>query len=364
MQYDEPMEILFFHERLEEFLVIEKMLSKERLLIDPYNVESDHPCHLVNYQFFVNTQFNCLLDRNVVSYLIALVQGHRVESNKSNDCYRLTSALQAFLNAAGINSEPGLAYLEYVESSGLEKADNELSLFRSADNLNANIYLDIALGLRDSVDQTEVNKFETGELKSRDYPQRLHHFESNIVFLKKALSLKAKGLSDYNTMLELLDWIYKDYMFSAPAFHFLSIYFSSQKISKMLKSHSVVGIRNATWDLCFLQYLITLVKKSKNTQWLFSTFDKAIKTTANLAFKKVNESKSDYLKRLENLYAKMWGKKDGYGKKLLERYENFVNSIDDTERKMVKFNGSKDYVLKLREEVDQEFQNCVLKQNQ
>jgi hypothetical protein len=82
---------------------------------------------------------------------------------------------------ANILSEPFIAYYEYIKSSGLEKADNELSLFRYADNLNANIYLDIALGLRNSVNQSELSHFERGELKSKGSPPELHNFESNIV---------------------------------------------------------------------------------------------------------------------------------------------------------------------------------------
>jgi hypothetical protein len=80
-----------------------------------------------------------------------------------------------------------------MESSGIDNADNELSLFRAADNLNPNIYLDIALGLRSVVNQHEVDKFKNGELKSADIPLKLSHFETNIVFIKKALVLKSQG---------------------------------------------------------------------------------------------------------------------------------------------------------------------------
>jgi hypothetical protein len=63
-------EFLLFHERLDDILIIEKILSQNRLLLNPYNLDSDPSFHLVNYPFKANTQFKCLLDRNVVSYLI------------------------------------------------------------------------------------------------------------------------------------------------------------------------------------------------------------------------------------------------------------------------------------------------------
>ncbi len=355
------MEILFEHERIEDFLVVEEMLINNRLLIDPIDTESDHPCRLVNYFLAPGVNFKCLLDRNVVSYLIELVNGKRVTSAKKDKCYRLTAALQAFLNASEVYSEPGMAYHEYMETSGIEKADKELSFFRSADNLNPNIYLDIATGIRDSVPPSEVPRFDTGEILYADIPRKLRHFETNIVFIKKALSLKSYGYSDYRVLLELIDWIYKYYIFSAPSFHFLSIYFSSKKISNMIKSHTLKGIRNATWDLCLIQQLITNIRNDSNNNihWLLSTFDKAIQMTTDLVFIKQDESVDEYYSRLEKSYSEMWGKRNNYGSNLLDKLIKFQQSAEHSERNIVRFNGSNKYILSLRKEVEQEFQKRV-----
>lgn len=356
------MEILFKHERLEDFLAVEEMLASNRLLVDPLDTESVRPCRLVNYSLEPEDEFKCLLDRNVVSYLIELVKGKNVSSDKVDDCYKLTAGLQAFLNASEILSEPSMAYHEYMESSGLEKADKELSIFRFADNLNANIYLDIATGVRSSVPASEIESYGAGELVSADIPSKLRHYEANIVFLKKALSLKSSGATDYRVLLELIDWIHKDYVFSAPAFHFLSIYFSSKRISNMLKSHSIAGIRNATWDLCLIQQLITNVKDSanNNVHWLLSTFDKAVKMTTDFVFIRYDESIDEYYSRLEKSYAEMWGKKNNYGSKLLGKLVDFQESANDQNRNIIHFNGSSEYILSLRKEVEREFQEKVI----
>ena len=356
------MEILFTHERLDDFLLVEEMLFSNRLLIDPMDSESDHPCRLVNYSLETETEFRCLLDRNVVSYLIELAKGRKVTPNRDGECYKLTAGLQAFLSASEIMSEPSIAYHEYIESAGLEKADKELSVFRSADNLNANIYLDIAIGKISSVPDSDLVSYEAGELVNAELPPKLRHFENNIIFLKKALSLKSKGKTDYQVLLELLDWIYEHYVFSAPSFHFLSIYFSSKRISKMLKSHSITGIRNATWDLCLIQQLITNVRDSDNTniRWLLSTFDQAVKTTTDYVFLRYDESAEDYYLRLETLYSEMWGKKNNYGSKLLNKLVNFNESVNDPQRNIIRHKGSSEYILSLRKEVEREFQKYVI----
>jgi len=358
------MEIFFTQERLEDFLIVEEMLFRNRLIIDPADTESDHPCRLISYAVTTDTKFKCLLDRNIVSYLITLAKGKIVTSDKNDRCYKQTAGLQAFFNAAEIMSEPGIAYHEYMESSGIKKADHELSIFRAADNLDANIYLDIAIGARSSIPKNEIKPHKAGELISAVIPAKLRHFETNIVFLKKALALKSKGNTDYHVMLELIDWMHKYYLFSAPAFHFLSIYFSSQRIKDMLKSSSIEGIRNANWDLCLIQQLITNTRQEQenntNVRWLLSTFDFAIKSTIDYIFAKPEESINDYHSRLEKLYANMWSKKNQYGRKLLDKLMSFHNPEKHEKRNIIQYNGDHEYILALRKEVDREFQENVI----
>lgn len=358
------MEIFFTHERLDDFRIVEEMLLSNRLLIDPADTESDHSYRLINYIVSIDTEFKCLLDRNIVSYLIALAKGKIVTSNKVDECYKLTAGLQAFFSAANIMSEPGIAYHEYMDSSDIKTADQELSIFRAADNLDGHIYLDIATGVRSSIQKSEIKVYEGGELLNAKIPSKLRHFETNIVILKKALSLKSKGKADYHVLLELIDWMHKYYLFSAPTFHFLSIYFSSKKISRMLKSISVAGIRNATWDLCLIQQLNTCANREQenntNIRWLLSTFDRAIKSTIDFVFTRPEESINDYYSRLEILYSKMWGKKNRYGYDLLDKLMSFHKPEKREERNIIKYHGDDEYILSLRTEVDEEFQKNVI----
>lgn len=354
------MNLIFEHERMSDFLLVEDMLIEQRLILDPLDMPSDHPCRLVNYFIEPGVKFHCLLDRNVVSYLIEMVRGRALSMKKKDFPFRYVCGLQAFLNAADIVSEPSIAYHEYLDKADIVDASSDLALFRTADNLNANQYLDIFLGQQNGVSSLNVGEFDKQELVRADLAKKLKIFETNIVYVKKALVLKAKGLSDYQVILELFDWIYDDYLFSSPAFHFLSIYFSAKRLPKMLKSHSIEGVRNATWDLCLLQQLIKCVQSSDGyTRWLLSTFDRAIHETAGLVFRRDGESVSGYQSRLERNYAQMWGRKNNYGSKLLQRLDGFENKFNDEARNIVKHDGSVDYILKVRKQVDDEFNGLL-----
>ena len=355
------MEILFSHERLDDFLIVEQQLINNRLIIDPNDTQSERPCRLINYSLEKQFNYFCLLDRNIVSYLISIIKGRTIKHIPQDSCYILTAGLQAFLNAAGIVSDPAIAYHEYIDSTNIDHADEELSYFRSADNYEPRLYLDIAVGKRFSIDKTKIKYFKPGELKNKDIPESLKHFNFNIIFIKKALTLKAQGLSNYQVMLELIDWTFEYYLFSAAAFHFLTIYFSAKRISKMLKTSNIKDINNATWDLTFIQQIISLSKNNNQDYWLFSTFDKAIKKTVDLAFINAYESELQYFSRLEHEYSAMWGKSDDYGTKLLEKYLSFKNCQKDKNRKFNNLSDSVSYIKSLRKNVDIEYQKYVTK---
>lgn len=351
------MQIIFQHERLNDFLRLEDVLKTERLLFDPHDVDSDEPIRLVNYALRPGIQYHCLLDRNIVSALVSPVRGAIITSKDGGHSLKRVAALQAFLNAADIQSDPSVAYHEYIETVGLENADKELALFRSADNLNANIYLDIALGLRNHVPRRAVVEFPDGELTSRSLPPKVRDFARNLVVIKQALVLRHKCSSDYETLLRLFDWLHSDYMFAAPSFHFLCLYFSNGRVRKMLKSQDVTGVENAAWDLCFLPHWLRKCR-SENTICLAATGDKAIVKVARLMFVKHDESADDYFTRLANEYRSLWSAEYDHGAELLDRLRTFEVTAEDPTRKI--HNADSDYTLELDRSVEKDFRKIIL----
>lgn len=351
------MEVIIFHERLSDFKEIEKQLVESNILLNPYGIESDSAYKLENYLLNSDQKVSCLLDRNIVSYLIDLVKGiELLPDSEHSRCHRLTAALQAFFNAADIKSEPGLSYHEYIENSSIEQADRELSYFRSADNLDANLYIDLALKKINSIPNELIPMFDSGELLDFDTKYRVKAFEFNIVVIKKALSIRSQCKSDYESIVLLLDWMYEEYVFCVPAFYFMAIYFSGHRVSKMLKSNSMKSVRNAAWDLALLQHWITLINNDTEQTWLLASMDKAIAKTANLMFMRTTESSDDYLNRLDQMFSSMWGKKYIHGRKLFQRLRYWHENMDSPLRKTNHpENRTSEYMLAIRASVHDEY---------
>ncbi|MEZ8077104.1 hypothetical protein ACED27_18785 [Vibrio sp. FF112] len=356
------MEVLIYQERLSDFKEIEKLLSESKILLNPYGMDLYDTYKLENYLLNSNHQVSCLLDRNIVSYLIDLVKG--VELSPEFDvsrCHRLTAALQAFFNASSIKSEPGLSYHEYIENSSVERADEELSYFRSADNLDANVYLDIALNNINSIPFEVVPHYQAGELINFDTEHRVKAFEFSIVVIKKALSIRSKCNNDYEAVRLLLEWMFEEYVFCAPAFYFMAIYFSGEKVSKMLKSSSMESVRNAGWDLALLQHWLTLANKDSEQLWLLASMDKAIVKTADMMLPRATEDPEEYFGRLKHTFSTMWGKKYGYGSKLFQRLRYWQENADSLERKTnLPENRTSEYMLALRKSVHEEYMRTTI----
>lgn len=349
------METLFIHPRLDEFLIIQKILTDEQILINPLKPKDYSHCELFRY-LMESDNAKCLVDRNIVSYLIQLVSGMDVSKyDQSRNCFRIAAALQAFFSAAEILTEPGLAYHEYLANTNMDKAELDLSQFRSADNLNANIYLDIAMKKRDCVPLEEVIPVSPEELKNiPNIPEKLRSVEFNKTVIKKALIINREISDGYETMLCLLDWMKSDYLFNAPAFHFMSIYFGQKRISKMLKGTSLKDVENAAFDLAILHELTTKVRRDQDTLWLLASFDNAIRAVANLLF--VGESgPEEYFQSLKTEYKSMWNKKNGHGEKLHFKFKLTFQEQESGTRQLQLDSRPSDFIGKKNEEVDIEY---------
>ena len=332
------MELLITHERIDDILKIEKMLKDSNLLLHPNDMEMKPTAlGLFYYHLYDETNYNkdfvCHLDRNIVSYLISLCQEDPSPSKESTRIRRLTAALQFFKTEAKIKSDVTVSYHEFIDSFGIETSNKELNLFQSIDNISSNIYLDIALGEITHIPTSEIRE-PKNPILIKENPGIIDYFKHNVTYIKKSILIRKRSKSDYEALLSLVDWAFDDYIFTLPAFHFLSIYFSSEKISKMLKSTEEKGIRNAAWDLCLIQQLLYDVKNNSDIWWSLSTFDKAVQETAFLVFGKRDQNLDNYFADLEKKYKKMWGRNNNHGKKLLKKL-NLLNEIVEKRSKSI-----------------------------
>lgn len=142
----------------------------------------------------------------------------------------------------------------------ITNVQEELSFFRSADNANPQILIDIALGRSNSLPANELCSVKTSRftaLKGDD----IHRWKLHYGLTLKIAAIEQSGGNDDKKVREYLEWIYRDYVFLASAVIFGIIYFSRQRIRKMLKGLNSGeiekvkrGLRNAAWDMTLAHY--------------------------------------------------------------------------------------------------------------
>lgn len=279
-----------------------------------------------------NEQFCALLDRNIFSYIISVVQN---KTKKPTDTQKAACALMAFLQVTNTMIEPGLAIYEYIDSGHFEYADNELTLFRKADNVNPKYYVDIALGRSTTIPEEELN-YGTGssikDMKGED------HFLWKLMYgstLKMAI-IERNGGTNLEKITSLLQWMYNEYMFVSAVIAFAIIYFSQKRYARMLKyiqnSQSEKleqGLRNGTWDMHHVYYWAKKVLSQKQTNqiWLFCTEDKALTELSQCILSVDN---SGEFKDFSFICNKYLGEKDG--RKINVFYNSLMKDINNPKR--------------------------------
>lgn len=281
-------------------------------------------------------RFAAVLDRNIFSDIIAVAK-HAGERN-ATVTQRAACALLAFLQLSDCLIEPGMAIYEYMDSGHYQQAIDELSLFRSVDNIDPQILVDLALGRMKSIPSNELKPLKVDsiqELKGEDIRRWKLHYG---LALKLAAIELAGG--EANRKLEaFFEWMYTDYIFSASAVVFGVIYFSDKRFSKMLKNIKCGdvdrfrrGIRNAAWDMTIVHYWTkkVLAGRAKGDLWLLCTEDKALKGIADFMASSYS-SDEELNEKVKSLFLKYLGKEGG--DKVCSVYDSFVsNSEKDTRR--------------------------------
>lgn len=173
-------------------------------------------------------------------------------------------------------------------------------------------------------------------------------------------------MSNDEIMLSLLKWLHDEFLFTGPSVLFINYYLCPNKsgLKRMIKNFNVSGLRNATWDLTFMQEYVQKVKNEinqiNNERWLACTNDNAIKKVLPLLFASYDEEPKDFQNRLRNGYIEAWGKKTGIGKRIYERH-CYYNETSFSEKRKVNQDGFDEHVEKLKSDLDREL--GLIKQN-
>jgi hypothetical protein len=343
-----------------DIIKIEDMVINGGWLLTTFNFLKEKQFQLPTYVLNENVDFRVLLDRNFTSDLVNVFNSVADDSNFNLNAHqKIVAAHQAFFQLSNIISEPNLSYYEYADKNEYNTVSSELDLFRIADNLHVRHWADLALGRKVSIPPAELRPIKGTPFSKKDSRKRLNGFEANFIIIKKAVILKKSGLPNHEVMLELLSWLHKDFLFTAPSVLFLNFYLCPNRpgIKKMIKNYGIEGLRNATWDLTFMQEFVKKIKNEinnkDNQRWLACTNDNAIKKIIPLLFANYEEELSEFQRRLKNAFISSWGKNTGIGEKIYESHCKYFEESDLESRK-VNQNNFREHVEKINKELDEE----------
>lgn len=288
--------------------------------VDAYSIET----YIVQYAKS-QTETMFLFDRNLYSQVLALAKGTRVTSNT-----RCAAAIMAFASCANVQIEPNLALYEGSASGARRAWKRDLEIFHKSDEIHPGNWVLLARGYSERFDRRiPAKRLRTEAAKTFDPTAKLRFYGFVYpIALKMALISMTGGRSD-KKMLELLDWLYSCWHFSAPAVLLATQALSHdppKDIFKNIRStdrrKALRGVENAAWDLVYITAWFERIKGQAkgNELTVLCSRDKVLLKVAELMREAVlGETLSPF-------------EKAGFGDSVLARYNLYVSDLSNPKR--------------------------------
>lgn len=277
-----------------------------------------------------------LVDRNIVSRWIDMVRG----ANPTAD-HRLAAAVLAFVQCAEIDVEPNIALYELAFAQGQEAAVDELLAFRLADQVHPGYWAEIALDRADAIGELPDGVPIRETDLTIDFTMKLRRWRRNYILALKIAELELRGGNSVDRMLEMLSWMYKDFLLGGPglalAAHYLAPNSSRKRLLKGLKSpdreRAIAGIRNAAWDLTLVSEWAIRVEKqpSEARLVLLASFDQGVHRLARSVVD-VEGTSIEIGERLRSNLISLWG--DEAGTRLADAVSDCYASLENPDRQV------------------------------
>jgi hypothetical protein len=317
---------------------------------DPYSVET----YIAEYARR-QTETTFLFDRNLYSHVVALAKG-----SKASEKTRFAAAVMAFASCANTQVEPNLAIYEGSASRGRRAWKRDLEIFHRADDIHPANWASLALGYAERFDRRIPGKRLRSDAAKRFDPTadlRLYAFVYPIV-LKMAITSRAGGRPD-KKMIELLDWMYYCWHFSAPATLLATEALSHDPPKDVFKNsgsrdrkRALAGVKNAAWDLVYITAWFDRIKGQSRTNQLtvLCSRDSVLLKVAELLRTAVFDGT---LPPFETA---------GFGRTVLGRYSSYVSDLSSSKRALVPLpHNWKGYRGKVVSDLEAEFLKLQLR---
>lgn len=296
-----------------------------------------------------------LFDRNVLSDVIQLARP--AAAGLAEDCGergRVGAALMAFLQCSNIVIEPNIALYENAS-----RANEELGLFRRADEVDSGVYTDIALGRKNSIPPESLPVLGK-PLPQVNFDMAIKGRRNLRIATLKIAELELLELPALQKMELFLQWSFSEFLVLAGPVLLAAAYFTPRREGSVLKSlrsadrqKALAAVSNAVWDLQMIYHWAKRAgqQQKENSFWLFCSRDKALKHIAR-AFLCSSDEPNAVDANLKKFLEKMWGSQDGaHLAELMRSLEREQHSPD----RMVNAGASNDYADQLAAQIESSF---------
>ena len=311
---------------------------------DVYSVET----YIVQYAT-ARTETTFLFDRNLYSQVVALANGSQATSNS-----RVAAAIMAFASCANAHIEPSLALYEGSASGARRAWKRDLGVFHKADEIHPANWAALALGRAERFDRRVPGKrLRSGPAKNFDPTGKLRFYGFVYPILLKMARISRVGGQPDKKMIELLDWMYHRWHFSAPATCLALQALSHNPPKNIFKNmgsrdrkKALAGVMNAAWDLVYITAWYERIKTQVQEHELtvLCSRDRVFLTVAELLRSAV----------LDGMAPPFEGA--GFGSSTLDRYRSYVSDLTNPIRALTPLPADfENYRNKLVAELESDF---------
>ncbi len=303
-----------------------------------------------------------IIDRNIFTRIVSLARGEPVcrKTREAEKAYRIAAGALAFFQCCDALVEPCMPLLEHAGRDNQESADEELRLFRVADNIAPQNFADIALGRSDHLDLSLVKQFDSNEREAP--PEKPMWWTLNYALALKLALLELEQIDQRTKLERFFQWLHEDYIWSGSAVMFATVYLSPLRKHGMLKRLrsmdrrvALDGVRNAVWDMTLLTMWSVNCHSAAGSKkvWFLCSRDQAVKLIAGWLVS--TETRDE---RLEQIFTHCWGEKNG--KALVKYYVDLSDKLQDSARRIMRVSTSDPIWSRVPEELEQQFLECLL----
>ncbi len=232
------------------------------------------------------TQCVFVFDRNLFTRLLSLGRG----KSATTDAHRVAAAVLAFAQTTESLIEPNMSLYELAASAGTHAALGELMEFRRLDNSHPQLFADVAIGRRDSLDLGYLSGDPVAKAPNVDFTKPLRRWRANYTAALKIATLELSSEPAERKMVEFISWMQNEFLHVGPAFCLANRYLApngpKKRLFKSLRSsdreRALAGVRNAAWDLAFVSEWWAKVRTQSEGDklWILATLDRGLHDVA------------------------------------------------------------------------------------